>query len=109
MRCLDLATLLAARNDSGRLYQELLRSEALSVGVYELPAGRADPQRPHGEDEVYVAVRGRGKASIEDETFDVAAGTVLYVPASAVHRFYDIEEDLALVVIFAPPEGGTSC
>ena len=29
----------------------------------------------------------------------------LYVPAHEVHRFVDVTEDLAVVVVFAPAEG----
>ena len=78
--------------------------EALSAGVYELPAGLEDPQHPHGQDEIYVAVRGQAKVTIEGETFEVSPGTLLYVPGGAAHRFHDIEEDLAVIVVFAPPE-----
>jgi hypothetical protein len=34
----------------------------------------------------------------------VQAGTLLFVPALAVHFFHDIEEELVLVVFWAPPE-----
>ncbi len=107
MSAFSLAELLAARRGSGRLYEELVRVPALSVGVYEVPAGGVDPQVPHGEDEVYVAVRGRAKATTGGDTVDVAPGAVLYVPAGVPHRFHDIEEDLTVVVVFAPAEGST--
>ena len=83
---------------------EVLRSELLSVGVYLLPAGATDDQTPHHEDEVYYAVRGRGilRVGVGDHT--VQPGTLLFVPAEAVHFFHDITEELVLVVFWAPPE-----
>jgi mannose-6-phosphate isomerase-like protein (cupin superfamily) len=102
---LSLAELLAAPAHHGRSYAEVLRVEALSAGVYELRSGAADPQEPHAEDEVYVVLRGRAQATIDGHTFAVTSGSFLYVPAHVLHRFHDIEEDLAVLVLFAPAEG----
>ena len=85
-----------------RRFVEFQRSRDVSAGVYLLPAGQPDPQQPHGEDEIYYVVRGRAKLTVGDETRAVAPGSVAFVPAGAVHRFVDIEEDLVLLVVFAP-------
>ena len=77
----------------------------LSVGTYSLPAGRADTQDPHSEDEVYVVLRGRATFVAGDAVADVAPGTTIYVPAREPHRFEDIIEDLVAIVLFAPAEG----
>jgi mannose-6-phosphate isomerase-like protein (cupin superfamily) len=45
----------------------VLRSDLLSVGLYLVPAGGTDDQTPHGEDEVYYAVRGRAKLRVGAE------------------------------------------
>jgi mannose-6-phosphate isomerase-like protein (cupin superfamily) len=84
---------------------EVLRSDLLSVGLYLLPAGATDDQEPHGEDEVYYAVRGRAVLRVGVEDHPVQTGTLLFVPAMAVHFFHDISEELVLVVFWAPPEG----
>jgi mannose-6-phosphate isomerase-like protein (cupin superfamily) len=102
---LSLAQLLAVPSALGRSYAEVLRVEALSAGVYELRAGAEDRQQPHTEDEVYVVLRGQAQATIDGETVAVTNGSFLYVPAHVPHRFHDIEEDLAVLVLFAPPEG----
>ncbi|HEV2035617.1 MAG TPA: cupin domain-containing protein [Candidatus Dormibacteraeota bacterium] len=83
---------------------EVLRSDLLSVGLYIVPAGGNDDQSPHGEDEVYYAVRGRAKIRVGEQDHLVRPGTVLFVPARAVHYFHDITEELILVVFWAPPE-----
>ena len=56
------------RAGKGKLYFEFLRVPAMSAGVYVLPAGGADPQKPHREDEMYYVVRGRARmrAGAED-------------------------------------------
>ena len=84
---------------------EFLRAPAMSLGVYRLPAGGADPQQPHTEDEVYYVVRGRAQFRAGNENCGVEPGTVLFVEASVEHRFHSIEEDLELLVVFAPAEG----
>ena len=35
----------------------------------------------------------------------MVSGDLLYVPAREPHRFHSIEEELLLLVVFAPPEG----
>lgn len=89
---------------SGKLYQEFLRVPSMSAGLYVLPAGATDPQRPHHEDEVYYVVRGRARFKVADEDQEVLAGSVLFVAAEVEHRFYDIAEELAVLVFFAPAE-----
>src|SRR5215470_6347500 len=104
MDAFELADLLAERERSNKLYLEFLRVPALSMGLYVLPAGGIDPQRPHTEDEVYYIVSGRGAFRCGEEDRPVAAGSLLYVPAHVQHRFHTIEEQLEILVFFAPAE-----
>ncbi len=85
-------------------YEELLRVSAMSVGQYRIPAGGEDPQEPHSEDEVYVVLTGRGILRTESGDAAASPGAVLYVPAGEEHRFIEIEEDLDVIVLFAPAE-----
>jgi quercetin dioxygenase-like cupin family protein len=84
---------------------EHMRVTDLSLGTYSLPAGSVDDQEPHTEDEIYVVMSGRSRFATAMRTVDVAPGTVIFVPANEVHRFIDIAEDLAALVVFAPAEG----
>lgn len=83
---------------------EHLRVPSLSVGTYSIPAGGADTQRPHTEDEVYVVISGSGTFEAAGQRVQARAGTVLYVPAHEEHRFVEVTEDLTVLVVFAPPE-----
>ena len=94
------------RAASGKLYGEFLRVPAMSAGLYVLPAGATDPQRPHHEDEMYYVVRGKARFEAGDEDREISAGSVLFVAAEVEHRFYDIREELAVLVFFAPAETG---
>lgn len=96
--------LLQQRTQLGKLYLEFLRVPAMSAGVYVLPAGGADPQKPHKEDELYYVVRGRARMRVGSEDQTVSEGSVILVAANVEHRFYDIAEELVVLVFFAPAE-----
>ncbi|MGI8477026.1 MAG: cupin domain-containing protein [Thermomicrobiales bacterium] len=104
LQSFPIGGLRGAHTAGGRLYHEFLRVPAMSSGLYLLPAGSADPQQPHAEDEVYVVLSGRGRFTCEGETVAVEPGQTIYVPARDAHRFHDIVEDLAIIVVFAPAE-----
>jgi mannose-6-phosphate isomerase-like protein (cupin superfamily) len=95
---------LHARAQDALAYTEMLRVPSMSVGWYHLPAGSADPQQPHTEDEIYVVLSGRGRLHTDTGDADAVPGAVLYVPAGERHRFIDIVHDLDVVVLFAPAE-----
>jgi len=71
-------------------WAEHLASADLSVGTYSIPAGGLDDQEPHREDEIYVVQAG---------------AATLVTDSGKEHRFTDVREDLALLVVFAPPYG----
>ena len=83
---------------------EHLRVPDMSVGTYSIPIGGSDGQSPHTEDEIYVVTAGRATIEAGHERIQVGPGSVIFVPAFEVHRFTDITEDLALLVVFAPAE-----
>ncbi len=86
-------------------WAEQLRVADLSVGTYSIPAGGTDDQDPHGEDEIYVVISGQATFEAGGDRVAVGPGSVLYVPAGEVHRFADLTQDLAVLVLFAPAEG----
>ena len=89
---------------SGKLYREFVRVPAMSAGLYVLAAGATDVQRPHHEDEMYYVVRGRARFRAGEVDREISAGSVLFVAAEVEHRFHDIQEELAVLVFFAPAE-----
>jgi mannose-6-phosphate isomerase-like protein (cupin superfamily) len=97
-----LTDIEAAHAAKGELWHEFLRVPDLSMGLYILPAGSTDPQSPHHEDEVYYIVSGRGTLTAGDREYPVGPGSILYVAKEVPHKFHDIEEDLHVLVFFAP-------
>ena len=85
-------------------WTEQFRAPDLSVGTYSILAGGFDGQSPHTEDEIYVVTAGRATLEAGGQRAEVCPGAVIYVPAGEVHRFVDVTQDLALLVLFAPAE-----
>ena len=100
-KAFDLATEISERAKSGKPYREFLRVPSLSCGIYVLPAGAPDLQAPHDEDEVYFVVEGRGRLRVDDEERQVGPGSILYIRATSEHSFFEISEDMTLLVFFA--------
>lgn len=86
-------------------WAEQLTVPDLSVGTYCIPAGGTDDQSPHTEDEIYVVTTGRARIVTPGGSAGVGPGAVIFVPAGEEHRFEDITEDLALLVVFGPAYG----
>ena len=105
MDAFEMSDMIENRRESGELYLEFFSAPGMSLGVYELAAGSSDPQQPHGEDEVYYVVAGRGQIRVDGEDCALRPGSVVFVGAEVEHRFHSITEDLTLLVVFAPARG----
>jgi mannose-6-phosphate isomerase-like protein (cupin superfamily) len=104
MEAFEVDGLEAARLAAGELYHEFLRQDSMSAGLYVLRAREEDPQTPHGQDELYYVISGRGRFRVDGHDRPVGPGSVLFVEAGVEHRFHTITQDLSVLVVFAPPE-----
>jgi mannose-6-phosphate isomerase-like protein (cupin superfamily) len=102
MEYFELSNLEAERELKEEMYLQFLSEKRLSVGLYKLKAGEVDPQTPHSEDEVYYVVRGKAMIQVDTEKQEVKPSSIIYVAAGVDHLFYDIQEDLEVLVFFAP-------
>ena len=104
-RVFDLDKLKGQLQGKAVEYLEFLNVPAVNCGIYFLAAGSADMQKPHDEDEVYLVLAGKARMRLENEERVVGPGSLLYVSATTEHSFFEIEEDMTLLVIFAtsPP------
>jgi mannose-6-phosphate isomerase-like protein (cupin superfamily) len=87
----------------GPSFTEFVSAAGLSGAVYRLPAGSRDLQAPHLEDELYFVLSGRAQLRVGGEKRAIAPGNVLFVRATLEHSFFDIEEDLTVIVVFGSP------
>lgn|SRR5512138_1517773 len=104
MQAYELNDLVRQREQAGKLYLQFIRVPELSVGIYQLSAGGTDPQSPHTEDEVYFVIQGNAQIRVGSEDRSVMEGSVVYVAKGVEHRFHSIEQDLTVLVFFAPAE-----
>ncbi len=104
MQAFQLHELENQATQNGRPYFEFLRVPAMSLGLYRLVAGKPDPQLPHRQDEVYYVLSGKAKLEVNGKREFAIPGSVLHVEANAPHKFVEIEENLEVLVFFAPAE-----
>jgi mannose-6-phosphate isomerase-like protein (cupin superfamily) len=104
MDAFEIADIEAARASGGRLYEEFLRVDSMSAGLYVLEAGATDPQAPHEQDEIYYVIAGRAQIDVAGDSRPVQPGSVVFVGKGVDHRFHSIAERLELLVLFAPAE-----
>lgn len=102
MKIHELSDVIQHQTEAGTSYFQFINEGSLSLGHYALAAGTVDTQTPHDEDEVYYVVSGRAKIRVGDEERPVQPGTMVYVAAHVPHQFFDITEDLSILVFFAP-------
>ena len=97
----ELEDLLAQRDKSEQAYLPFLNVDSLNCGIYALTAGAFDGQSPHGDDEVYYIIKGKGVLRVDGDDQPVKGGSIVYVKADIEHQFHSIEEDLTMLVFFA--------
>ena len=105
MDAFEILDLIDEQEVRDERYYEFFVAKTLSLGLYQLSAGDDDPQQPHTEDEVYYIVSGRGQIKVGEEDQTLQPGSIIFVEAAVEHRFHTIEEDLTILVVFAPPRG----
>jgi mannose-6-phosphate isomerase-like protein (cupin superfamily) len=104
MQVFAISELMAQQAQGGDRYLEFLRVPALSMGLYVLPAGSVEEQRPHHEDEAYYVVRGRAQINIAGQDHPAEPGRIIFVAAHVPHYFHTISQELAVLVFFSPAE-----
>lgn len=105
MQTFQIDTLLAESKNQTAAWMEFLRVPSMSMGLYSLKAGQADLQKPHSEDEVYYVLAGKASFQFGQQRQEAKPGTLLFVERGIEHRFFDVSEDLTVLVFFAPAEG----
>jgi mannose-6-phosphate isomerase-like protein (cupin superfamily) len=84
---------------------------AFGINSYVAPKAGDDvveehTERMYGHEEVYVVLSGRATFTLDDETLDAPAGTVVFLRDPAVKRHARAEEDGTAVLAIGGPRGG---
>ena len=83
-------------------YLEVLSEESMSVELARFP--NAEPKTPHKEDELYFVLSGSGMVHVGEETYAVEEGDAIYVEQGLEHDFFDIDEEITALIVFASAE-----
>ncbi len=83
-------------------YLEVLSEDSLSVELAQYP--NPEPKTPHKTDELYFIISGSGMVHVGDERYAVDEGDVVYVEQGVEHDFFDIDDEITALVVFAHSE-----
>jgi|GEM_PF-251432 len=92
---------LAIPNGDENTWNVFLKVPSLITGLYTLPKKiGGDTVLTHEVDEINYVIKGSAKMAIGDEVIDVAPGSVVYVKEGVGHRFYALQEDFEVYIMF---------
>jgi len=76
-----------------------------STGIVQLEPGKGHDRHDHPEsEEILYVVSGRGEQTVDDETREIAAGDMVYIPAGVPHSTINTSwQPLVLVAAYGPP------
>jgi mannose-1-phosphate guanylyltransferase len=84
-----------------RSHIEVLNEDSMTVELGNYSSLKAAPKNPHTGDEIYYIISGTAMARVEDETYSVEAGDIVFVEAGLEHDFFNIDEDLITLIVLA--------
>jgi oxalate decarboxylase/phosphoglucose isomerase-like protein (cupin superfamily) len=84
---------------------EVTGGERFSAGVVKLEPGKGHERHTHPEsDEILYVVRGEGEQAVAEETREITAGDMVFVPEGVEHGTVNTGwEPLVLLAAYAPP------
>ena len=84
---------------------EVTGGERFSAGVVKLEPGKGHERHTHPEsDEILFVIRGEGEQEVADQTRDIEAGEMVFVPQGVEHGTVNTGwEPLLLLAVYAPP------
>ena len=79
--------------------------ERFSAGVVRLDPGKGHERHSHPDsDEILFVISGEGQQEVADETREIGAGELVFVPEGVEHGTVNTGwEPLVLLAVYAPP------
>lgn len=90
--------------ETDRQHYEVLDEDSMTVEVGRYATGTSEPKNPHTGDEIYYIISGSGMARVGDETYPVEAGDVVYVESGLEHDFFNIDDEITVLIVLAGTE-----
>ncbi len=92
-----------APNGKGSI-THLARGQNAYLGMLRMDPGGAVPSHRDPTEEFIYVLEGGGTMTIDGQTYEVSAGTTVYMPAEAEVSFQNGEQPLVALQVFAGPE-----
>jgi mannose-6-phosphate isomerase-like protein (cupin superfamily) len=96
----ELDEIISRINKQENYFISFLNTKGIDAGILKLHPHQKDTQVPHSIDEVYFVIEGNGFIEINNTTYKVRKGTIIFVPAESKHRFYGNDQDLVVLYVF---------
>ena len=81
----------------------LARGDNAYVGWLEMDGGGAVPEHRDATEEYIHVVSGHGTITIDGQTYELTAGSTVYMPANATVSYQNGAETLVAIQVFAGP------
>jgi mannose-1-phosphate guanylyltransferase len=98
----SISELVDQLESSDRHYVEVLTEDSIQAELARYP--NPEPKTPHKEDELYFIISGSGMVHVGSETHAVEEGDVVFVEQGLEHDFFDVDEEITALVVFAGTE-----
>lgn len=84
---------------------EVTGGERFSAGMVKLEPGKGHERHTHPDsDEILFVIRGEGEQEVADETREIEAGDMVFIPEGVEHGTVNTGwEPLLLLAVYAPP------
>lgn len=82
---------------------ELGNAARMVMGTSALPPNFATVPHTHEAEEVAVVLSGSGWVDIDDESYPMDTGTVLFTPSNSPHQTHAGPDGLTVLWFYAPP------
>jgi quercetin dioxygenase-like cupin family protein len=64
-------------------------SQALSLGIAEIPPGATLARHRHAAPEIYYVLSGAGSVEVDGKDYPATAGSAIFIPGGALHAFWN--------------------
>jgi quercetin dioxygenase-like cupin family protein len=82
----------------------LARGQNAYIGKLEMDAGGAVPEHRDTTEEFIHVLEGTGTLSIEDQVYELAPGTTVYMPANAKVSYQNGDAKMVALQVFSGPD-----
>jgi len=97
----ELQDLVSRLKKEDGYFLDFLKVRRLEAGIILLHPGERDTQEPHMADELYFIIEGSGFIEFGRNKRAIKKGSVIFIPANMHHKFYDNDEDIVVLYMFA--------